>query len=105
MTRTFNQVDEGTIGAALPGVSNSELIQAGERVKVVFLSENDDFRSNLGLINGVGSTITVQWELFDSDGNSLGTGSRILDPFGVTPDQPRIAAVPTDRGGLRRGLD
>ena len=53
MTRTFNQVDEGTIGAALPGVSNSELIQAGERVNVVFLSENSDFRSNLGLINGV----------------------------------------------------
>ena len=84
MSRTFNQVDEGTIGAALPGVSNSELIQAGERVKVVFLSENDDFRSNLGLINGVDSATTVQWELFDSDGNSLGTGSRVLDPFGVT---------------------
>jgi hypothetical protein len=84
MSRTFNQVDEGTFGAALPGVSNSELIQAGERVKVVFLSENDDFRSNLGLINGVDSTTTVQWELFDSNGNSLGTGSRVLDPFGVT---------------------
>lgn len=83
MTRTFNQVDAGTIGAALPGVSISELIRAGERVKVVFLSENDDFRSNLGLINGVDSTILVQWELFDSNGNSLGTGERQLPPYGV----------------------
>jgi len=84
MSRTFNQVDEGTIGAALPGFSNSELVQAGNRVKVVFLSENEDFRSNLGLINGVGSSITVRWELFDSGGNSLGTGSKVLQPFGVT---------------------
>jgi hypothetical protein len=84
MSRTFNQVDEGTIGAALPGVSNAELIQAGDRVKVVFLTETGDFRSNLGLINGVGIPITVQWELFDAAGNSLGVDSEDLDPFGVT---------------------
>ena len=109
MTRTFNQVDEGTIGAALPGVSNSELIQAGERVNVLFLSENDDFRSNLGLINGVDVSTTVRWELFDSDGNSLGSGSRILDPFGVTqinrvmrpfrPIEAGYAEVWTDTSG------
>jgi hypothetical protein len=84
MTRTFNQVDEGTIGAALPGVPISGLVLAGERVTVVFLTENSDFRSNLGLLNGVDFEITVEWELFDSDGNSLGLGSRALEPFGVT---------------------
>jgi hypothetical protein len=84
MTRTFNQVEEGTIGAALPGISNSELIQAGERVKIIFLSENDDFRSNLGLLNGVDSTTRVEWELFSSDGTSLETGARNLPPYGVT---------------------
>lgn len=109
MSRTFNQVDEGTIGAALPGVSNSELVQAGNRVKVVFLTENDNFRSNLGLINGVVSTITVRWELFDSDGTSLGLGSRVLDPFGITqinrvmrpfrPIEAGYAEVWTDTAG------
>jgi hypothetical protein len=84
MTRTFNQVDEGTIGAALPGVPDSELIQAGQRVTVLFLTENSLFRSNLGLINGVGIPIILQWELFNADGVMLGDGSRGLDPYGVT---------------------
>jgi hypothetical protein len=109
MTRTFNQVDEGTIGAALPGIADDELIQAGERVTVLFLTENSLFRSNLGLINGVGSPITVQWELFDADGSSLGTGSRLLDPYSVTqinrvmrPYRPIVAGyaeVWTDTSG------
>ncbi len=84
MSRTSNQVEEGTIGAALPGVSNTELIQAGERVTLVFLTENDDFRTNLGLINGVDAKIIVRFEAFDADGNILGTSSRVLPPFGVT---------------------
>jgi hypothetical protein len=84
MTRTFNQVDEGTIGAALPGVPIAELVPAGQRVTVVFLTENSDFRSNLGLLSGVDFEITVEWELFDPEGNSLGTGSIDLDPYGVT---------------------
>jgi hypothetical protein len=84
MTRTFNQVDEGTIGAALPGVPISGLVPSSQRVKVLFLTENSDFRSNLGLLNGVDFEITVEWELFDSDGNSLEVGSRVLEPFSVT---------------------
>jgi hypothetical protein len=84
MTRTFNQVEDGTIGAALPGIPDSELIQAGQRVTVLFLTENSLFRSNLGLINGVGIPVTVQWQLFDADGAMLDTGSRNLDPYGVT---------------------
>ena len=84
MTRTFNQVEDGSIGAALAGVGNEELVQAGERVKIVFLTENDTFRSNLGLINGVDIPITVQWELFDANGNSLGLNSKDLNPYDVT---------------------
>ena len=60
------------------------MVPAGERVTVLFLSENDSFRSNLGLLNGADASVTVQWELFDSDGTSLGTGSRVLPPYGVT---------------------
>jgi hypothetical protein len=84
MTRTFNQVEDGTIGAALAGVPVPELVPSGQRVTVLFLTENSDFRSNLGLLNGVDFEITVEWELFDSDGISLGSGSTVLEPFGVT---------------------
>ncbi len=61
------------------------------------------------MINGVDSTTRVQWELFDSDGNSLGTGARNLDPFSVTqinrvmrpfrPIEAGYAEVWTDSSG------
>jgi hypothetical protein len=88
MSRTFNQPPDseevsaqataGTFGQSIPGVPSASLIPAGTRVRVLFLSENAGFRSNLGILNGVGSPITVQWELFDADGNSLRTGQRQL---------------------------
>jgi hypothetical protein len=84
-------------------------VSAGERVTVLFLSDNPEFRSNLGLLSGVDFQIAVQWELFDSDGNSLGTGSRNLPPFGVTqvnrivrafrPIEAAYAEVWTDTSG------
>jgi hypothetical protein len=109
MTRTFNQTEDGSIGAALAGVGNAELVQAGERVTIVFLTENANFRSNLGLINGVDIPITVRWELFDADGNSLDLGSKNLQSYDVTqinrvmrpfrPIEAGYAEVWTDTSG------
>jgi hypothetical protein len=82
MTRTFNRGAEGTFGQSLPGVAEYELIQSGTRALVLFLTENDELRSNLGLVNGVDATITVSWELFASDGSTLDTGSTTLPPWG-----------------------
>lgn len=82
VSRTFNQGLEGTFGQSLPGVPADQLVPAGTRARILFLTENTDFRSNLGLFNGTQSALTVQWELFDSSGNSLTTGSRNLPPYG-----------------------
>ena len=82
MSRTFNQTTEGTFGQSLPGVAERDLIPADTRALVLFLTENGELRSNLGLVNGVGSPITVQWELFAGDGGSLGTGATSLPPWG-----------------------
>ncbi|MEE4270236.1 MAG: DNRLRE domain-containing protein [Thermoanaerobaculales bacterium] len=82
MTRTFNQTAEGTFGQSLPGVPENELILENQRALVLFLTENTDLRSNLGLVNGVNRQITVRWELFASDGSSLTTGQINLPPWG-----------------------
>lgn len=99
VTRTFDNSGDGTKGAALPARPADEMVPAGQRAAVLFLTENSAFRSNLGLLSNVDFEITVQWELFASDGTSLGTGSRVLPPFGVTqvnrilrPFQPIEAA-------------
>lgn len=82
MSRTFNQTADGTFGQSLPGVSEHGLIPATTRALILFLTEDGEFRSNLGLVNGVGSPITIRWELFASDGSSLATGSTDLPPWG-----------------------
>jgi PKD repeat protein len=82
MSRTFNQSADGTFGQSVPGVAAEDLIQAGTRVLVLFLTEDGEFRSNLGLVNGGDSPITVQWELFAADGTSLRTGSTDLPAWG-----------------------
>ena len=52
MSRTFNSSDEGTFGQAIVGIEEDDLIRAGERRRVLFMTENDEFRSNPGLHNG-----------------------------------------------------
>lgn len=109
MSRTFNQSDDGTFGQSIPGVAEGDLTPAGARVRILFLTENDAFRSNLGLVNGTDSSLTIQWELFAADGTSLKTGSMTLPPMGNTqlnrvladfaPIEAAYADVWTDTGG------
>lgn len=84
MSRTFNRDAGGTFGQSLPGVAGDEMVAATDRVRVLFMDENDGFRSNLGLANGSDHAITVRYELFDAEGHSLGTGERVLAPWGNT---------------------
>lgn len=109
MSRTFNQSDQGTFGQSIPGVAEGNLTPAGARVRILFLTENEAFRSNLGLVNGTDSSLTIQWELFAADGTSLRTGSGTLPPMGNTqlnrvladfaPIAAAYADVWTDTGG------
>jgi polyhydroxybutyrate depolymerase len=84
MTRTYNQSDAGTFGQSLPGERVDQLIEVGERRRIVFFVQNDAYRSNLGLLNGTGAPITIRWERFTPDGSSVDTGSAELPPWGNT---------------------
>ena len=109
MSRTFNQSSAGTFGQSLPGVPSNELIAAGSRARILFLTEDESFRSNLGLVNGVDFPIVIQWELFDSSGAFLRAGeaelgawenlqiNRILADF--APLEAAYADVWTDTTG------
>ncbi len=80
VARVFNQGD-GTFGQSIPGVSPREMTGPNQRRRILFMSENDDFRANLGCQNGGSGLIGVQFERFDNSGASLGTGSLNLPPF------------------------
>jgi hypothetical protein len=84
MSRTFNSSDEGTFGQAIVGIEEDDLIRAGERRRVLFMTENDEFRSNLGFQNGTDSPIRVKWSRYRADGTSIDTGETFLPPWGNT---------------------
>jgi uncharacterized repeat protein (TIGR01451 family) len=82
MSRTYNATDTGTFGQAIPGMAMDQLIPENTRMRVLFMTQNDDYRSNLGIMNGTGSPMTVNWERFGPDGVSIDTGSMELAAWG-----------------------
>ena len=84
MSRTYNVPageGTGTFGQALPGVQEGDMIAANDRRRIIFLSENDDLRANVGCINGSGMNTQITIELFDADGGSLTTRNMELGPW------------------------
>jgi len=84
MSRTFNQSDNGTFGQAIPGYHSGMATPANTRVRVLFMTEDEDFRSNFGVLNTTATPITVNIELFGADGVSLGTDAIELPAYGNT---------------------
>lgn len=84
MSRTFNSSDEGTFGQAIVGIHESDLIRTGQRRRVLFMTENDAFRSNLGLQNGGTTALIVKWQRFRADGSAIDSGQIRLRPLGNT---------------------
>ena len=83
MSRTYNLPGgkvAGTFGQALPGVQSDRLIPAGQKRRIVFMSENDDLRANIGCQNGVNAPIRINIELRDGTGQLLDTRNMDLAP-------------------------
>ena len=83
MSRTYSQVtgdSPSTFGQSMPGVAADGMITTGQRRRILFLTENQDYRANLGCQNGTASPVTVSAQLFSSDGALLATRSLDLKP-------------------------
>jgi hypothetical protein len=83
-TRTYNTSQGGTFGQAFAGVPADDLIPANTKKRLLFFTETGSYRSNIGLLNGTGSPITVNWERFRADGSMIDTGSAELAAWGNT---------------------
>jgi len=84
MSRTYNVPTAkvaGTFGQALPGVPNDQLIMQGETKRIIFMSETDDLRANLGCVNGVNDSVRIAVTLYDDAGAMLETRNMDLGPW------------------------
>jgi len=80
-SRTYNDTDVGTFGTALPGVAEDDLVQGDIRKRLLFFTENSDFRSNIAFQNGTGSNLRVTWERYLADGTMVESGTTDLLPY------------------------
>jgi len=81
-SRTFNQSDAGTFGQAIPGIASADLIPAGEMKRILFFTENSDYRSNIGILNGTGSPMTIKWRRYTADGMMVDESMADLPAWG-----------------------
>ena len=85
MSRTYNlpsAKQAGTYGQAMPAVALDQFIQHGETWRILFASEHDELRTNVGCQNGTDATTIVNLDLFDDQGTSLGRERMMLKAFG-----------------------
>ncbi len=81
-SRTFNTTEDGTYGQGMPGMAAGDLYPANTKKRILFFTENDAYRSNIGILNGTGASLTIMWERFTADGMMVDAASAELPPWG-----------------------
>ncbi len=71
----------GTFGQAIPGIAADNLIMQNETKRIIFMSENDEFRANLGCVNGVNDSVRIAITLYDDEGAMLESRNMDLGPW------------------------
>ena len=82
MSRTYNVGGAiGNFGQGLPGIPSDKLIQYGETRRIIFMSENDDIRANVGCANGLNTPVHIDIAMYDGDGILRETKTMDLPPW------------------------
>jgi len=81
-SRTYNDAASGTYGQFIAGAALAESLEANETARLIQLTRNGDYRTNIGFANASETRIVVQVELFRSDGTALATRSYTIEPYG-----------------------
>jgi hypothetical protein len=77
-SRTYNSTETGTFGQGLEGVGPEGAASSGSTVWLTGLTENDGFRTNLGLVNVGTSSLRATIQLFDAIGTRVATWTEEL---------------------------
>jgi len=104
-SRTSSGGLEGSVGDNVPGVPRRAFFgdQTSPSPVLTGLREDEAFRSNLVLVNGVDAPVTVAVTALDGSGAVLGERSYALPPRGMLQDS-RFLARPELGGAPRTGV-
>ncbi len=80
-SRTYNQAASGTFGQFIPAVTDG--FSTDDRPVVMHLDASDTYRTNIGICEISGGSVSVRYVLKSSTGSTLGIGRLELGPYQV----------------------
>jgi len=80
-SRTYNDAASGTYGQFVPGLPLDEAIGSGEKVRLIQLTRNGHFRTNIGFANLSAAPLHVTVDLFEADGSPIATRTYTVPPW------------------------
>lgn len=84
-SRTYNAAgQEGTYGQFIPAQREDSAVMLDTAGGLNQLQENDDFRTNIGMVNLGDGPVDVEVHLYHASGSRYGIVSRTLQPFEMT---------------------
>jgi len=84
-TKVVSEIDfdESTNHVEVPaGIDKVRVLPAGEMKRILFFTENGDYRSNIGILNGTCAPMTIEWQRYTSDGMMVDEDSAELPAWG-----------------------
>ena len=101
-TKVVSEIDfdESTNHVEVPaGIYMVRVVPAGEMNRILFFTENGDYRSNIGILNGTGAPMTIKWRRYTSDGMMVDEDSAELPAWGnVQLNRVFSAEAPVEGG-------
>ena len=71
VSRTYNQTDTGTYGQFVPAFNSDDPIGAGDTTYLLQVTNNADFRTNIGFSEYSGTDTQMSAQLYDSSGTPI----------------------------------
>ncbi|MCU0293722.1 MAG: PKD domain-containing protein, partial [Thermoanaerobaculaceae bacterium] len=91
-SRTYNTAAKGTFGQYIEGYPAAQAVAGTEEVRLIGLSRNAIYRTNIGFANASGVQTNVSVELHRADGSLLGTKPVKVEPWAYAQENDIIAA-------------
>jgi hypothetical protein len=91
--RTFNDAATGTYGQLIPGTPLRENVRGNDPVRLIQLTGNAAYRTNVGFANAAAVPLEVVVRLVRADGTSLGTRTFTVPPLGYLQETDLLRKV------------
>jgi len=81
-SRTYNTASSGTYGQYVPGLGRNLAVGPNDEVRLIQLTRNTDYRTNIGFSNDTGDPLRVWVDVYRANSDLISYQSYDLQPYG-----------------------